>query len=170
MAEPSRSRQLLRRAVGWSLGWIGAASLYLLLIDTTDLPELLVGAGAAALAATGFVLARERGVTALVSRLRWLARVYRPVLKVPSDVVALSWLALHQLVAPRATVGEFRAVPFRCGDDAALETGRRALAESFGSFAPNTIIIGVDADREVLIGHQLHVEGGAEAIDLLGLG
>ena len=62
----------------------------------------------------------------------------------------------------------FRTVPFRCGDDERLETGRRALAESLGSFAPNTIIIGVDADREFLLGHQLRAGGGDEAIDVLG--
>ena len=50
------------------------------------------------------------------------------------------------------------------------ETGRRALAESLGSFAPNTIIVGVDAERELLLGHQLRPGGGDEAIDVLGLG
>ena len=48
--------------------------------------------------------------------------------------------------------------------------GRRALAESFGSFAPNTIIVGVDADRELILAHQLRPSGGPEALDLLGLG
>jgi hypothetical protein len=48
--------------------------------------------------------------------------------------------------------------------------GRRALAESFGSFAPNTIIIGVDAERELLLGHQLRRRGGDDAIDVLRLG
>jgi hypothetical protein len=61
-------------------------------------------------------------------------------------------------------------VPFRCDEDAELETGRRALAEWFGSFAPNTIIIGVDAERELILGHQLHLAGGDEAIDVMGLG
>jgi hypothetical protein len=61
-------------------------------------------------------------------------------------------------------------VPFACGDDEAREIGRRALAESLGSFAPNTIIIGVDPERELLLGHQLRRRGGSEAIDILGLG
>jgi hypothetical protein len=170
MAERSRTRRVVRDGVAWSLGWVFAAALYLLLIDTTDLPELIVGAGAAVLAATGFGLAREQDVSRLGARGRWLTRLYRPLLQAPSDIVVVSRLALVQLVRPRAAVGVFRAVPFRCGDDEALETGRRALAESFGSFAPNTIVIGVDADRELLLGHQLRPGGGDEAIDLLGLG
>jgi hypothetical protein len=82
----------------------------------------------------------------------------------------VSWVALAQLVDRRRTRGAFRAVPFRCGDDEALEIGRRGLAESLGSFAPNTIIIGVDHERELLLGHQLRRAGGTEAIDVLELG
>lgn len=155
----------------WSAGWVFAAALYLLLIDTTDLPELIVGVGAAAIAATGFELARQQQTVGGVrARLRWLRRIHRPLTKVPSDIAVLSALAFRQLVRPRNANGVFRSVPFRCGDDDALETGRRALAESLGSFAPNTIIVGVDAERELLLGHQLRRGGGDDAIDLLGLG
>jgi hypothetical protein len=167
---PERLSVLLRRVLAWSAAWALAGALYLLLIDITDLPELIVGAGAAALAATAFELAREQRIAGKVRPgLRWLGRIHRPVLNVPSDVAALSWLAVRQLVHPRAVNGTFRAVPFRCGEEE-HEFGRLALAESLGSFAPNTIIIGVDADGELILGHQLRPGGGAEAIDVLGLG
>ena len=94
----------------------------------------------------------------------------RPVAKVPSDIAWVSWVALRQLMAPRAAYGVFRAVPFRCGEDEGRRVGRSALAESLGSFAPNTIVIGVDPERELILGHQLRRTGGAEAIDVLGLG
>ncbi len=170
MPGPSRPRQLIRSVVAWSLAWVLAAALYLLLIDITDLPELIVGAGAAAIAATAFELARQHDLTRLGSRLSWTRHLYRPLLKVPADVAAVSLCALRQLVRREAAVGVFRAVPFRCGNGKALETGRCALAESFGSFAPNTIIIGVDSERELLLGHQLRESGGGDAIDLLRLG
>ncbi len=158
------------RVVAWSLGWAFAAALYWLLIDITDLPELIVGAGAAVIAATAFDLARQRDLTRLGTRLSWLRRLYRPLLQVPSDAAVVSLFALRQLVRREASVGVFRVVPFRRGDVESLESGRRALAESFGSFAPNTIIVGVDPDRELLLGHQLRRSGGDEAIDLLKLG
>jgi hypothetical protein len=170
MAHRPPPEQLARRGVAWAAGWVVSAALYLLLIDITDLPELIVGAGAAVLGATGFELARERDLSGVSTRLWWLTRLHRALVRAPVDIVMVSTVALRQLVRPRATVGRFRAVPFVCGDDAALESGRRALAESFGSFAPNTIIIGVDPDRELLLGHQLRVSGGDEAIDVLGLG
>jgi hypothetical protein len=159
-----------RRAVVWLAGSMLAGGLYLLLIDTTDTPELLVGAGITTLAATGFSLARERYLAAETLRLAWLARIYRPLVQAPRDIVTVTWAALEQLRHPRDAHGVFRAVTFACGDDDAREIGRRALAESLGSFAPNTIIIGVDPERELLLGHQLRRRGGAEAIDILALG
>lgn len=161
---------MARRAIAVSVCWLLAAALYLLLIDITDLPELIVGAGAASLAAAGFELTREREIADLRTSWRWCSQLYKPLLKVPSDVVAVSVVALRQLRHPRAVNGEFRAVRFRSVDDERLETGKRALAESFGSFAPNTIIVGVDGERELILGHQLRRSGGAEAIDVLELG
>jgi hypothetical protein len=167
----SRPRLFLRRATAWTVAAVLAGALYLLLIDTTSLPELIVLAGAAALAATGFELAREQQTAGGVSaRVRCVARLYRPLLKTPSDIAAVSLLAFRQLIHPKRVNGTFRAVPFRCGPEQDIETGRLALAESFGSFAPNTIIAGVDVEAELVLGHQLRATGGPEAIDLLGLG
>ncbi len=171
MAKPPRPKLLLRRAAAWVAAGVGAGALYLLLIDTTSLPELIVLAGAAGIAATGFELAREQETAGRLSaRLRWLTSLYRALVKAPSDIVIVSRLALRQLVKPEQVNGTFRAVRFRCGPEHDIETGRRALAEAFGSFAPNTIIVGVDVERELILGHQLQRTGGAEAIDILGLG
>jgi hypothetical protein len=171
MSQPSRPRVLLRRAAAWCAGWVFAGALYLLLIDTTSLPELIVAAGAATIAATGFELAREQQTAGgMTLRARWLRTMHRPVLKVPSDIATVSLMALRQLVRPKPVNGTFRAVPFRSGTEEDIEVGRRALAESLGSFAPNTIIVGVDVERELILGHQLRPSGGPEAIDILELG
>ncbi len=170
MTERSRGSVLLRRVCALLAAWLFAAALYFLLIDITDLPELIVGAGAAVLAAAGFELAREQDIANLVPKARWLLRLRKPFMNVPSDIAAVSLAALNQLLHPRAVKGEFRAVPFRGGEHEQLEGGKRALAESFGSFAPNTIIVGVDGEREMILGHQLRRRGGPEAIDVLELG
>jgi hypothetical protein len=171
MSSRDSGKRFGHRAAAWAAGWLVAAAFYLLLIDTTDLPELLVAAGAAALAATGFELAREQQtVGGLRARMAWLARAYRPLRSVPGDIAGLTALAFRQLFRPQPVNGAFRAVSFRCGVDQELETGRCALAESLGSFSPNTIIVGVDVERELILGHQLRPGGGREAIDVLGLG
>jgi multisubunit Na+/H+ antiporter MnhE subunit len=170
MPEHTRLAPLARRVLAWVLGWVFAATLYLLLIDTTSLPELIVGAVAAVLAATGMELAREQGIVGESIRWRWLLRLHRPLLKLPGDVALVSAAALAQLVRRPKRRGEFRAVRFRCGPEDQLASGRRALAEALGSFAPNTIIVGIDHERQLILAHQLHRSGGREAIDLLELG
>jgi hypothetical protein len=165
----SGPRALARHLVGWALGWVFAGALYLLLIDTISLPELLVGAGGVTLAATAFELTREHSALDAGFRGSWLARVYRPLLNVPRDIVWVSLEAMRQLARRDAQRGEFRSARFRCGAQE-RESAREALAESLGSFAPNTIVIGVDLHRELILVHQLRVSGGREAIDVLELG
>jgi hypothetical protein len=153
------------------MAFVFAGGLYLLLIDTTSLPELIVAAAAAMIAATGYELAREQQTAGGIGiRMRWLARAPRALAKVPADITFVSVAAFRQLVRPQPINGRFRAVPFRRGPENDIETGRMALAESLGSFAPNTIIVGVDVERELILGHQLRASGGADAIDVLGLG
>jgi hypothetical protein len=156
--------------VAWFLGWCFAAAFYLLLIDTTDLPELIVGAAAAALAATGLELTREQRIVGESFRSGWLLRLHRPLLKVPADVWWVSVMALRALAHREASLGRFRAVRFSCSEDVRHESGRQALAETLGSFAPNTIIVGIDRKRELILAHQLRPSGGREAVDMLGLG
>jgi len=161
---------MLRRVFAWSVGWLFAGSLYLLLIDITDLPELIVGAGAAAIAATGLELAREQQIVGERLRLAWLRAVLRPVIRAPADIAFVCASVVRQLHHRAPERGAFRSARFRCGDQNELESGRAALAESFGSFAPNTIVIGVDRDRELILAHQLQRREGPGAIDVLGLG
>jgi hypothetical protein len=159
--------------LAWCVAWVFAAALYWWLIDTRQTPELVVGVVAATLAATGAELARAQGIVGESIRARWLLRTHRPLLKLPGDVVTVSLVALRQLRHVRhrpAHVGRFRAFPFRCGEERRLESGRQALAESLGSFAPNTIVVGVDYEHEVILGHQLEPGGGRETIDVLDLG
>ena len=50
------------RVLGFAVAWLSAAALYMVLIDITDLPELIVAVAAALLAAAGFELAREQEI------------------------------------------------------------------------------------------------------------
>lgn len=61
-------------------------------------------------------------------------------------------------------------MPFRGGGDGSDDVGRRALAEGLGSLAPNTIVIGIDGENDLLLVHQLHRSGGREQLDVLELG
>src|SRR5256885_5537153 len=78
------------------------------------------------------------------------------------DTARVLAVLLRPLVLRRPPRGEFRAVPFRYGyESGAYHTTRRALAKGAGSFAPNGYVGGVDADRELLLVHQLDPSRGA---------
>jgi hypothetical protein len=54
-------------------------------------------------------------------------------------------------------------LPVRYGDDTADGNTRRALLIGGRSVAPNSIAVGVDKDRDVMLIHQLVVNEGEAA-------
>jgi hypothetical protein len=54
-------------------------------------------------------------------------------------------------------------LPVRYGDDTAEGKTRRALLIGGRSIAPNSIALGIDRDRDVLVIHQLVVNEGETA-------
>jgi hypothetical protein len=152
--------------MGWALG----GAFYMVLIDTVDLPELYAAIGAVLLAGAAYEAARRQGLAEARVSPGWVARGWRVIASVPRQILLVSWEAFAQLVAPRQTRGSLRAVPFRAGGEGSLDVGRRALAEGLGSLAPNTIVIGIDGDHDLLLVHQLHRSGGREELDVLELG
>ncbi|HEY1568078.1 MAG TPA: hypothetical protein VGF68_13710 [Solirubrobacteraceae bacterium] len=160
----------LRSLAGSMWGVVLAAAFYLVLIDTVDLPELYAGAGAVILAAAAYEAARRQGVAEARVSPRWMARGGRVIASLPRQIAWVSWQALAQLAAPRETRGTLRAVRFRAGGEGSSDVGRRALAEGLGSLAPNSIVVGIDDERDLLLVHQLRRHGGREELDPLELG
>ena len=160
---------MMRAAGRLSLGILVGGGFYLLLIDITDLPELYVLAGVAISCGIAFELAREQGFVEARILPWWLARSWRLVWRIPADIGIVCWEALAQLIRPRPVRGVFRATAFGATRQTPDHTGRRALTETIGSFAPNTIVVGVDTEQGLLLTHQLRRQGPAEDLDVTGL-
>jgi hypothetical protein len=152
------------------LGFGFAAAFYMALIDTVDLPELYAAIAAVLLGGGAYEAARQQGIGEARLSLRWLTRSGRVVASVPRQIAWVSWEAVVQLVRPRPARGTLRAVPFRAGGEGSDDVGRRALTEALGSLAPNTLVIGIDPEHDLLLVHQLRRAGGREQIDVLELG
>lgn len=160
----------LRPRLGFFVAVVVGGGFYLQLIDTTSLPELYVLAGVALACGIGFQLAREQGFVEARIQPLWLLRGWRLLWRIPSDIAVVCAEALAQLARPRATRGVFRATRFSATAETPPQTGRRALAETVGSFAPNTIVVGVDAERGLILTHQLRRHGPPEDLDVTRLG
>lgn len=161
---------MIKRTWHVALGSAIGGAFYLLLIDNSSGPELYVLAGVALGCGVTFTLAREQEFVGARFKLRWLARIWRLIIDVPRDIAVVCSEALAQLVSPKPARGRFRAVPYSAVEENPIDTGRRALTEGFGSVAPNTVVVGVDAERGLLLVHQLRVQGDPEELDVLRLG
>jgi len=172
MGEPgSPSRESRARRFGfWVGGLLLAGAFYLLLIDTTDPPELYAGAVVVVLAAAIFELSREQAFEEASASPARLLRVWRVLIRIPTDVATLTVVAFDQAIHRRPARGRLRAIDFDARGDDSRAVGRRALAEALGSVAPNTIVIGVDQQRRLLVAHQLERRGGRSSLDPLDLG
>jgi multisubunit Na+/H+ antiporter MnhE subunit len=159
----------MRRIGAIVIGLSLAGGFYMVLIDSVSLPELYAGAGVVALATLAYAASLQQGFSEAAVRPAWLLRAWRPLSSVPGHIALVSWEAIRQLVDRRPRRGVFRAVPFAAGDDPD-SVGRRALSEILGSLAPNTIVVGVDVERQLLFVHQLRPSGSEEDLDVLRLG
>jgi hypothetical protein len=161
---------VIGRAATFLGTWAVLLALYLLLVDTIKQPELITGAVVAAIAAVGSELVRVERRCRARPPLRGLARAWKPVVAAPRDLGLVCGAILRQVLERQPRRGRLRALRFRHGGDDPGAAGRRALAEGLGSFAPNTIVIGVDEERDAILVHQLVPEGdAASTLDPLGL-
>ncbi len=143
----------IRAWLAWSIFF---TALYLLLVGTTVLPEVVAGALTAAFASAIMVRAgREERVTLTPDLPRSLALLCR----LPSRVVVdsgLVFVALWRQVVRREQIeGEFFLVPFHAGGDDPHARARCALVVIGLSLPPNSYVVSVDAVAGHLIVHQL---------------
>jgi multisubunit Na+/H+ antiporter MnhE subunit len=130
--------------------------LWMLLVFNTNPAEIVAGAVAAALAATGAELVRSRGYAPFALDLRWS----RALLRLPRDVLVDTWrmalLLARHFLRGQPIEGTFRIVHFPCGPrDDPRDQARLAFAQWVGGVSPNTYVLGIDERRNVAVVHQL---------------
>ena len=145
-----------QRAAFWLAWWATCFVLWVLLVFKTEPAELVAGAVAAALAATGAELVRSRGYAPFPARAVWL----RALIRVPREVVIDTWRMALVLVRHFArgepVKGCFRIVEFPAEPrDDPRSQARRVVVQWLGSVSPNTYVLGVDEHHHVAVVHQL---------------
>jgi hypothetical protein len=159
---PSRGR-----IGGWALRWAVFFGLWMALVDTRKLPEVVAGAVAAVIAATGAGLASQETSARPSIRVGFLRRAPRVLWRLPLETVILARELVRAVGRRGRRTGRHRAVRFRHsgGEEAA---GRRVVSEYFGTVAPNRFVIGIDASRQYMLVHEL--VSTDEPLDTMELG
>jgi multisubunit Na+/H+ antiporter MnhE subunit len=144
-----------RRARAWLIWWTLLMALWIIADDSVATDELLAGAGAAALAALLAEVVGYQAATRPWLRIAWLG----PALRLPVDVArdtGVVFAALwHRLVHGEVPRSAFVELPARFGPQTNQGAARRALLVAGRSLAPNRLALGLDAQRNVLVLHQL---------------
>jgi multisubunit Na+/H+ antiporter MnhE subunit len=139
----------------WLIWWALLAALWLALVDTVVVPELVTGAAAAAIAATGAVIVRGQRRLLLRPRLRWVRCAGRPLRGTVADLVPLARALWRRGVLRREERGALVELPYAAVADDPDAAAHRVFTQALGSLAPNTIVVAVDRERRVLLVHQL---------------
>ena len=97
-------------------------------------------------------------------RIRWLVPAIRLPADVARDTVIVFAALWRRLAHGEQPPSAFAAAPARFGSRAIEGATRRALLVGGLSLAPNTLVLGLDAERNVMVLHQLVPadEGGAQ--------
>jgi multisubunit Na+/H+ antiporter MnhE subunit len=141
----------MKHVGAWLAAWLALFWLWLLLAGDWNRIEIIAAACGATVAATIAELGRSRAGVAPRIPLRWFARAWT----VPHQIVVDFWIvtaALARSVLTRQVVcGEFRAHSFPAREG----TGVRAWAAWAAQFSPNAYVVEIDAERELVLVHDL---------------
>jgi multisubunit Na+/H+ antiporter MnhE subunit len=150
---------VLARVLGWLTWWVLMMSLWVAVDDSFASDELLAGAGAAALAALAAEVITYQAATRFRMRPGWLI----PALRLPADVARDTWIVFaalaRTLARRRPPDSDFTELPVAYGDVSALGQTRRVLLTGARSLAPNMFVLGIDAERDVMVVHRLVPDG-----------
>jgi multisubunit Na+/H+ antiporter MnhE subunit len=145
-----------RRLAAWLTWWVILMSLWVAVDDSFESDELLVGAGVAAVAALAAELVGDQAGLRLQVRAAWLVRALGlPGQVAQQTVMVFGALARTLFTKSPPPSGRFRELPVAYGDDSPLGVTRRVLLTGALSLAPNEFVLGIDAERDVMVTHQL---------------
>jgi len=156
--ERQRDLAIARRAGSWLVWWILMMSFWVMLDDSINTDELLAGAGAAALAAFFAELVSYQAATRFRMRIEWLVPAFSLPGQVVRDMVIVYHALWRRVARGEQPPSEFLELPARFGDDRPEGVTRRTLLVGGTSLAPNTFVLGIDKDRDVMVVHRLVAE------------
>jgi multisubunit Na+/H+ antiporter MnhE subunit len=152
-----------RRVGAWLVWWVLLMSLWVSVDDSIAVDELLAGAGAAALTAFLADVVTHQAATRFRMRAGWLAPALSLPGQVARDTVVVFAVLWRRLLRGEQPPSGFREIPVRFGGTSDEDAIRRVLLVGGRSVAPNTFVLGIDRERDVMVVHQLVASEGKAA-------
>lgn len=146
--------RVLKAVVFSTIEFLFLLGLWMLFVSQMQRAEFIAGIGAAALGAVGDGIVKSKRLAKFRPRPQWLWLFSWEPWYVLDGSAAILW-ALAKRLLGRTSKALFRVVPFRSGGDDAESAARRALAITAISISPETIVVGIDRDREFMLLHLI---------------
>jgi multisubunit Na+/H+ antiporter MnhE subunit len=150
-----KSPHMVSRVGSWLVWWVLMMSFWVMIDDSVSTDELLAGAGAAVLAALLAELVTHQAAARFRMRIEWLVPALRLPGQVARDTVVVYGALWRRLAHGEEPHSAFEELPARFGDDSPEGVTRRTLLVGGASVAPNTIVLGIDKDNDVMVVHRL---------------
>jgi multisubunit Na+/H+ antiporter MnhE subunit len=139
------------RVVYWLAGTVLLFGLYLLFAGVSA-HEAVVGAASAAIAAAAVEAVRGTEHPRFLPHWQALTRA----LRLPFEIVRDTALLIRNL--GRGGDGSFVRTPVECGGDDAHGVALRTLETFYRTLPPNSIVLGIDRERNEILMHVLEGE------------
>lgn len=148
-------RAFAERVGSWLAWWTLLMAFWIVLDYSLSLAELLVGAGVAALSAFLVELVQHQSASQFRIRIKWVVHAFSLPGRVMRDTVTVLGVLWRRLIHGEEPASGFVELSKAWGDDSALGMTRRVLLVAATSVAPNTLVLGIDPERNVMVIHQL---------------
>lgn len=143
-------KAILRYFASWTIFFL----LWLLFVYQTSSSELLAGVGAAVLASVASEITLKVEPFRFQPRLAWLAQMWRLPLLILEDFRVLLRVLTRRLLG-KPVPGTLQLAQFHSSGYDSQEGARCALAVLLLSLSPNSVVIGIDQNRGMMLLHQL---------------
>ncbi len=147
-----------RIALFFVASWGILTGLWFLYTVTPKVSELLVGLGAALLAAIGMAVVEGERFAQFAPKPKWLLLFLAEPWYVLEGSASIVW-ALIRRIAGKKSEAQLKAIKFDAGGDDDESAARRALAICLTTIPPNFIVIGIDRDQNIMLIHQVSRTG-----------
>ena len=128
--------------------------LWMIFVSMPKLDELLVGIGAALIAAFADGVVKAKRFATFYPHLKSMALVFwEPWYALDGTAAIFAALAKHLM--GKKSEAQLRAVPFNSGGDDPESAARRALAIMYTTIPPNFVVVGIDRDKDLMLVHQV---------------
>ncbi len=128
--------------------------LWVLYTSTVKVGELLVGAGAAALATYGTAIVQEQRFAQFAPKPEWLLYFALMPWYTIRDT-AVVFRAAFKYILKQKSDGYLMAVDFDSGGDDPRSSARRTLEVALTTIPPNSIVVGIDRRARKMLLHMV---------------